>query len=43
LDALHLAIASSQGIRLITADQGLAGSAERFGVEVQLLTLPEEA
>jgi uncharacterized protein len=43
LDALHLAIASSQGICLITADQGLAGSAERFGVEVQLLTLTEEA
>ncbi len=43
LDALHLAIASSQGICLITADRGLAGSAEAFGVEVRLLTLPEGA
>jgi uncharacterized protein len=42
LDALHLAIASAQGILLITADRGLAGSAEAFGVEVELLTLPEE-
>jgi uncharacterized protein len=41
LDALHLAIASAQGICLITADRGLAGSAEAFGVEVELLTLPE--
>jgi predicted nucleic acid-binding protein len=41
LDALHLAIASSQGIGLITADRGLAGSAEAFGIEVQLLALPE--
>ncbi len=43
LDALHLAIASSQGICLITADRGLAGSAEAFGVKVRLLTLPEVA
>ncbi len=41
LDALHLEIASAQGIRLITADRGLAGSAEAFGVEVELLMLPE--
>jgi hypothetical protein len=26
---------------LITADRGLAGSAEAFGVEVELLTRPE--
>ena len=41
LDALHLAIASAQGICLVTADRGLAGSAAIFGIEVQLLTLPE--
>lgn len=38
LDALHLAIAFSQEICLVTADQGLAGSAETFGIEVRLLT-----
>jgi uncharacterized protein len=43
LDALHLAIASSQRICLITADRGLAGSAEAFGIEFRLLTLPEGA
>lgn len=37
LDALHLAIAFSNNLRLITADEGLAGSAEAIGVEVQLL------
>ena len=37
LDALHLAIAASNNLRLVTADEGLAGSAEAFGVEVQLL------
>jgi uncharacterized protein len=38
LDALHLAIASVNGVRLVTADQALAKSAVFFGVEVQLLT-----
>jgi uncharacterized protein len=42
LDALHLAIAFSQEICLVTADRGLAGSAQAFGIEVRLLTLPED-
>ncbi|MDY6802317.1 MAG: type II toxin-antitoxin system VapC family toxin [Cyanobacteriota bacterium] len=37
LDALHLAIAYSQDIRLVTADAGLADSAVVLGVAVQLL------
>jgi uncharacterized protein len=37
LDALHLAIASSHDILLVTADVGLAESARRLGVEVRTL------
>ena len=37
LDALHLASASSNNIRLVTADDALARSAEALGIEVQLL------
>lgn len=37
LDALHLACASSNNIRLVTADDALARSAEVLGVKVQLL------
>ncbi len=37
LDALHLAIAYSQDIRLVTADAGLADSAVVLGVAVELL------
>jgi predicted nucleic acid-binding protein len=43
LDALHLAIAAENGLRLVTADEALAGSAEAFGVEVQILRPPTEA
>jgi uncharacterized protein len=37
LDALHLAIASSHDISLVTADVGLTESARRLGVEVRTL------
>lgn len=37
LDALHLAIAFHNNIRLVTADEALATSAEILGVEVLLL------
>ena len=37
LDALHLAMAYSRDIRLVTADAGLANSAAALGVAVQLL------
>ncbi|MCL6754655.1 type II toxin-antitoxin system VapC family toxin [Nostoc sp. CCCryo 231-06] len=37
LDALHLAIAFQNNIRLVTADEALATSAEVLGVEVLLL------
>lgn len=37
LDAIHLAIASSSGSTLITADEGLAKSAELFSVGVYLI------
>lgn len=37
LDALHLAIASDLAIPIVTADIGLAKSAERFNVTVQIL------
>ncbi|OKH32329.1 hypothetical protein NIES2101_40735 [Calothrix sp. HK-06] len=37
LDALHLAVASQNNIRLVTADQGLAASAQALGVEILLL------
>lgn len=43
LDALHLAIASSNNLCLVTADEALAGSAEAFGVEVQILRPPTSA
>ena len=36
-DALHIAVASKQGLPLITADKVLARSAEALGVEVTLL------
>ncbi len=39
LDALHLACASSKNIRLVTADDALARSAEALGIEVQLLAI----
>jgi len=38
LDALHLAIASTEGLRLVTADRGLAESATTLGLEVQVLS-----
>jgi uncharacterized protein len=37
LDALHLAIAASHNIAIVTADEGLAESARRLGVEVLIL------
>ena len=37
LDALHLAVASTQGCPLVTADRGLAESAEILGLEVVVL------
>jgi uncharacterized protein len=37
LDALHLAIAFDLAIPIVTADIGLAKSAERFSVTVQIL------
>lgn len=37
VDALHLASAFSNGLRLLTADQRLARSAEHFGVECELI------
>lgn len=37
LDALHLAIASAEEMRLITADQSLAESAKILGMEFELL------
>ena len=40
LDALHLAIAAENNLRLVTADEALAGSAESFGIEVQILRPP---
>ncbi len=39
LDALHLACASYNNIRLVTADDALAASAEAVEIEVQLLKL----
>lgn len=39
LDALHLACASSNNIRLVTADDALARSAETLGIEVQLVAI----
>jgi len=37
LDALHLAVASTQECPLVTADRGLAESAEILGLEVEVL------
>jgi len=37
LDALHLAVAASEELRLITTDDGLAGSSQIMGMDVQLL------
>jgi uncharacterized protein len=37
LDALHLAIAFTHQIPLVTADEGLGVSAEALGVEVRIL------
>jgi predicted nucleic acid-binding protein len=37
LDALHLAAAFSNGLGLVTADQGLADSAQRLGVKHKLV------
>ncbi len=37
LDALHLAIASQNNIRLLTADEALAASAQFLGVNIILL------
>lgn len=41
LDALHLACASSNNIRLVTADDALARSAETLGIKVQLLAIAQ--
>jgi predicted nucleic acid-binding protein len=38
LDALHLAVAASDELRLVTADHGLAKSSRILGVDVQLIT-----
>jgi predicted nucleic acid-binding protein len=37
LDALHLAIADGEGLRLATADDDLSRSAKRLGVAVTLV------
>jgi uncharacterized protein len=37
LDALHLAIASSEGLVIVTADQGLAKSAKALALDTVLL------
>jgi predicted nucleic acid-binding protein len=37
LDAVHLALADVEGLRLATADQGLSRSARRLGVAVTLV------
>ena len=39
LDALHLAIAVSNDLRLITADEGLAQAADALGIAYQLLAV----
>ena len=39
LDALHLACADSNNIRLATADKALANSANILGIDIHLLTL----
>ena len=37
LDALHLAVATSEGLRLVTADATLARSAKALGIETRWL------
>jgi uncharacterized protein len=37
LDALHLAVADLDGLRLATSDQGLSRSAKTLGIEVTLV------
>lgn len=37
LDAIHLAVASSNGLSLLTADEVLAASARHFGVKCRLI------
>lgn len=39
LDALHLAVASSNGLAIATADLGLSKSAQALGLEVLLLSV----
>ncbi len=43
LDALHLAVASSNQLLLVTGDEALARSARTLGIEVQLLIAVAEA
>jgi predicted nucleic acid-binding protein len=38
LDALHLAAASTNDLRLVTADRALAESAKRFGVKHRFIS-----
>jgi uncharacterized protein len=42
LDALHLAVASSNHLLLVTGDEALARSAGTLGIEVQLLSAVAE-
>jgi predicted nucleic acid-binding protein len=37
LDALHLAIASAEGLSIVTADEGLSKSAKALGADFMLL------
>jgi len=37
LDALHLAVATSEALRLVTADRGFARSAEALGIDMVLV------
>jgi predicted nucleic acid-binding protein len=41
LDAIHLAVASLEGVGLVTADRNLAGSAKILGMDVVLIE-PDE-
>lgn len=38
LDALHLAAAFANGLRIVTTDPGLAGCAKHFGVKCRLIS-----
>jgi predicted nucleic acid-binding protein len=42
LDALHLAVASSHGLTIATADWGLSKRAQSLGLEVLLLSFEEQ-